>query len=741
MNNQTDMNRGVIEYLVSLLNSPLKTNPDMDGMPDDWQSAESSLSMEPRDIQAALNFRNFIDEMPGGFFLYHADGNEEIIYANKAVLRLFQCGSMEEFRELTGNSFRGIVHPDDLDAVEQSIQKQIKDSQYDLDYVEYRIIPKDGSIRWVDDYGHLIRDTGAGDIFYVFIGDATEKKQRQMKEKITEQQLQSQLEEYGHELNVIHQEQLRRLEVIEGLSIDYESIFYADLDTDRIQAYRVNKQFQTQFPECVHLHAFCGFDADYIERWVCPDDREILRGVTSPEYIRGKLAHRKSFHLNYRIMEGGKTAYMQIRIVNVGSSGHISQIVIGYRNVDNEIIQEIEQKQNLADALKEANLASKAKSLFLSNMSHDIRTPMNAIVGFTSLVKKHMDDKERVLGYLDSISNSSDQLLQLLNSVLEISRIESGKVQIEENECSLSDIAHQIQIDAISQAARKNITVSLDISRLNHDHVCTDRKKLNSILTCLSDNAVKYTPENGYITISVKEQEGFHDGQADYQFAVEDSGIGIDPDFIERLFQPFEREKNTTLSGIYGTGLGLAIARDLAEMLGGTIAVSSTAGTGSKFTVTLPLHIKDPAEEHDACTESIPGGSAFFSNTKRILVVDDNEINLEIENEVLKDAGFKVDCAENGRIAVEKVKSSAPGYYDLILMDIQMPVMDGYHATMAIREMENPALAGIPIIAVSANTFEEDKRKAMESGMNAHLPKPLDTPRLYRMIQKFLQKK
>ena len=428
---------------------------------------------------------------------------------------------------------------------------------------------------------------------------------------------------------------------------------------------------------------------------------------------------------------------MQMRMVNVGSTEHISQIVLGYRNVDTEIVQEMEQKQILEETLQIANKAIKAKDLFLSNMSHDIRTPMNAIVGFTDLVQKHLHDKDKVKGYLNQIGTASNQLLCLLNDVLEISNLESGESSVEESECSLMEIAHQVQMDVLQKAAVKNITVSLDVFNLAHDNVYVDRLKLNQVLLRLVDNAVKFTQNNGNVTVTVEEQESLQEGFADYLFRVEDNGIGIRKDFLNQIFVPFEREKNTTLSGMHGTGLGLAITRRFVEMMGGKIDVSSIAGKGSIFTVQLSLRIDENGPQPINEMQMQP--EEYSTEQKRILIVDDNEINLEIEYEVLKDVGYLVDTAEDGSVAVEKVKQSSPGYYNLILMDIQMPIMDGYSATKAIRQIENPALAGIPIIAVSANAFEEDKRLAIESGMNAHLAKPLDTPRLYKLIRKFLK--
>lgn len=668
-----------------------------------------------------MSFQKLADGMPGGFFIYHATGEEEIIYANEAMLRIFECGSLEEFRELTGNSFRGIVHPEDLEYVEESIREQISASRYDLDYVEYRILTRSGAVRWIDDYGHFVHSETAGDIFYVFVGDATEKKKRQAEEK----------------------ERLLRekLELIEGLSIDYESLFHADLDADRIQAYRVSDRVAEQFCTGHEVCRFTGFDAEYIRKWVCPEDRAALAGVSDPAFIREKLSKDRKYEVNYRIQKDGKTEYIQLRVVNVGSGQEVSQIVMGYRDINDEIAQEVKQKQVLKEALDEANRANKAKNRFLSNMSHDIRTPMNAIVGFTALAKKHVEELEKASEYLDMISSAGDQLLQLLNDVLEISEIESGQTYVEEKKCRVTDILRQVQEFTHPRAAGKNIRVSVDIREPEHNVVMADQQKLVMILSCLADNAIKYTGPGGRVSIAAEERKSPREDYAVYRFRVEDNGIGIESEFLEHIFEPFERAQNTTMSGIYGTGLGLTIARGIVELMGGSIEASSAVGRGSVFTVTVPLRIsvcpQAPAPLRKADAEEDPG--AFAAEGIRILAVDDNQINLEIEEEVLKEAGYLVETAEDGSVAVEMVRHRDPGYYDLILMDIQMPGMDGHQATRVIRKMEDPQRADIPVIALSANNSEKDRKASVESGMNAHLAKPLDISLLYELLQKYLK--
>lgn len=672
---------------------------------------EYSLT-EEQDMRELNLLKKIMDEMPGGFFIYQAKDNEEIIYANKALLRIFGCDTMEEFRTLTGNSFKGIVHPDDWEEVEKSIWAQIEASHYDLDYVEYRIVRKDGEVRWIEDYGHFVR-SGLGDIFYVFAGDATEKRR-----------------ERERELEEVRQEQFRRQVVIEALSIDYESIFYVDLDKNRIQAYRFSDRVEYQFGGGQAVCEFVGFARKYIDTWVHPEDREMVARANHPEYLRKRLSKSGTFHVNYRIIKKKKIEYLQLRAVNVGEADHISRIVMGYRSVDDEIIHEMEQKDIMEDTLRHAKLANTAKNTFLANMSHDMRTPMNAIMGYNELARKHLDDREKLKGYLDKAAAAGGRLLSLINDVLEISRVEAGGAQVKGERCDLLDIIKEVG-DAIGpEIENKKITYTSEFSEVRHRNVYSDSQKLYQVLIKLLSNAAKYTGERGQILLRVIEREEPSKNYACYQFIVEDNGIGMEKDFQSHVFEPFERERNTTLSGVPGAGLGLAIAKNIVEMMGGTIEADSVQGEGSRFTVTLSLPIQ---ERKDAATGKKQG---MDFTGRRILLVEDNDFNMEIETELLCEAGFIVDTAVNGRIAVDKVKNARPGDYEVILMDIQMPVMDGYQATEAIRGLGDEEKASIPIIALSANTFDEDKKKSVKCGMNAHVAKPIDVSMLAELIEK-----
>ena len=699
----------------------------------DWESALA----EDSELHAAVELIRFMDEMPGGFLIYQAGGSEKIVYANRALLRIFQCETMAQFRALTHNSFQGLVHPDDLKDVEESIRAQIAASQYDLDYVEYRIIRADGAIRWIEDYGHFVQDETAGSYFYVFLTDATEKRERHqaeqarlMAEKLQgEQRLAELIREYDEERALINQEYLRRLEVIEGLSINYESIFYVDLAEDQILPYRLSMRGDPIFEGQLIMRSFSWAMAGYADVCVYPEDREMFANAMIPANIRARLADSKTCCVNYRGLNGGEVQYLQLRIMDVGRQGVVNQLVMGCWRMDEELQREMEQRQMLAQALKEANLAIDAKNAFLANMSHDMRTPLNAIFGCLTLARGSQTLDEAVESYLDQIKDASQRLLELINKVLELAQTESGGLCLAEDWCNVGEVLESVYNRLYPLAEARNIALSLDCSGIKHLEVWSDRDKLRQIMLYLVDNAIHYTKPGGQVNISAQEGEIMPNGCALYQLKVEDSGVGISPEFLPHIFESFARERNTTFSGVHGMGLGLTIAKKLANLLDGQIKAASVPGEGSSFVLKLRMRANPQSASHQQQRKAKMGG-------KSILLVEDNEINMEIETEILKSLGFFVTPAADGREAVEKLSASSPGDYDLILMDIQMPVMDGWKATAAIRRLPDPALASIPIIAVSANSFESDVRKSMESGMDAHLPKPLNVPQLLETIER-----
>lgn len=692
------------------------------------------------EFQAALENLRFMEEMPGGVLIYYADGGEEIIYANRALLRIFQCGSMEELRTLTGNSFRGIVCPEDLDEVERSIREQVARSKYDLDYVEYRVRRRDGQIRWIEDYGHFVRGGSGRDIFYVFLSDATGKRNRRIIERTLllsekrerERQLALLTEEYDKERSQLNQEYLRRLKVIEGLSANYETILYGELDCDQIRPYRLSSRTSRMFGEDWGLRSFSGYLADYVSIWVHPEEREAVGAALNVEAIRRKLLTDGSFYVNYRVVEDGEEKYLQLQLVDVGGERRASQLVMGSRRMDEEIHHEMEQKQLLAEALEKANQAIAAKDTFLSNMSHDMRTPMNAIFGFAALARKHLREPDAARSYIGRMESSARQLMGMIERVLEISAAVTGDARTQEEACDLCGIIRQVYDFMAPQAAEKNIDFTLDCSGVHHSGIYGDEEKVRQLATYLTNNAITYTKPGGRVEVTLTERGLMSEQYAVYQLEVADTGIGISQEFLARIFEPFSRERDTTHSGVHGIGLGMSIAKSIVDKMGGTISVRSEVNRGSIFTATLDFRIQPDqaqpaAEEEEASVQP-----------RKILLVEDNEINREIATELLQELGYVIDTAPDGSVAVEKMQQARPGDYDVILMDIQMPVMNGWEAARAIRGLSDPALAKIPIIALSANVFESDLRRSAESGMNAHLAKPMDVAEVQKTIEEFL---
>ena len=392
----------------------------------------------------------------------------------------------------------------------------------------------------------------------------------------------------------------------------------------------------------------------------------------------------------------------------------------------------IQENEQLEVRLSAAEEASKAKTFFLSNMSHDIRTPLNAIIGYTTLANGEGVTSEEKSGYIDKIGIASRQLLDIVNDVLDMSRIESGKFILEPACVNLENCAREVcDLVRVQLEAKKiRLTLTCDIT---HKWVLCDKVMMDRAIMNLLCNAGKFTEENGSVSLQLKELAA-EEGTGRYEIRIKDTGIGMSREFVERLFVPFERERTSTVSKIQGTGLGLAITKSIIDMMGGSITVQTEKGKGTEFTITVGFPLAEPAEEICSCE-----GEEISFEGLRALLVEDNMINMEIAQMLLDQAGFLIETAENGKIALEMTAASEPGYYDVILMDIQMPVMDGYTAAQAIRALPDKRLAGIPIIAMTANAFQEDIRKAGEAGMNGHIAKPLDIPDMKATLQRVLK--
>ncbi len=402
-----------------------------------------------------------------------------------------------------------------------------------------------------------------------------------------------------------------------------------------------------------------------------------------------------------------------------------------FRHVNVIIEKEAEQRETLADALHKAEVASRAKSTFLFNMSHDIRTPMNAIIGFTQIAKEHLDDKKRVEDSLTKVEHASQHLRRLINDVLDMARIESGKLEIELTPCSIRETVMETKQMLAPDMEEKGLIFEVSLENIQDNCVLCDALRIKQIVLNLLSNALKYTNAGGMVKYQVVQTGRDEEGYAFYEIHVKDTGVGMTDEFMKHIFEAFEREKSATESGVEGTGLGLAITKQLVAMHGGTIRVNSRKEEGTEFVVELRLKAIEEKPEDVVYRENIEEVS--FEG-KRVLLAEDNQLNREIAEVILSERGFEVECAENGEKAVEMVSDSEPYYYDLVLMDIQMPCMDGYQAARKIRNLENPAHAKIPIVAMTANAFEEDRKRAFESGMDGHIAKPIDLKQLNHVL-------
>lgn len=486
--------------------------------------------------------------------------------------------------------------------------------------------------------------------------------------------------------------------------------------------------------------------------------------------LHEKISNRESFSINYKIENqervmtltpmkdiGWYFIMVVPRVVCENQSSSFFQIitvlilfillfvtivlVLVLRNRLQRKLMNIEGKHRdeLEGALVLANQANRAKTVFLNNMSHDIRTPMNAIIGFTTLAKTHINNKTKVKDYLDKISQSSKHLLSLINDVLDMSRIESGKVTIEEKEENLFEIIDEIKNIMQADILTKSIDFSMDIDGILNEYIYCDKLRVNQILINLLSNALKYTQSGGKIYFKASEKASKKNGYSIYEFRVKDTGIGMSEEFLKTIFEPFSRERSSTVSGIQGTGIGMTITKNLIEMMKGKIEVHSELGKGSEFIVNIPFKLQHISKDVKKDNENILNGEIEDFKGKRILLVEDNMMNREISTEYLQDFGFLVENAEDGSEACEILKNSEKGYFDLVLMDIQMPIMNGYDATRTIRKFEDKDIANIPIIAMTANAFEEDKKEAIEAGMDGHLAKPIEIPELIKTLKEVLK--
>ena len=974
--------------------------------------------------------------MPGGFFIYKAEKPGELIYANKAVFDIFGCGSGEEFKALTGYTFRGMVHPEDYARISGSIVEQIAQSDEQMDYAEYRIIRRDGAVRWVDDYGHYAQTTAYGGVYVVFISDITDKKVQRETDTATRDAVISTLttayntvylindvvtEEmslYHSDLDHIHDEAIRNAlshlrytdtkteyvstmvvpedrermqeqmslpyilkmfesrdrfsvnfirslpsgprhyridfgkihmpggrtgvmmgfkdvdeevrqgrayqkaledakkaeeenrrlneevqsaartkqqeleekldlherlmaqerqqkeldSMITAMASDYRSVYHVDMDADDAVCYRADANDPDLTPVGVHFPYHARF-AEYCRKYVDPEYQEGFLHFIHPENVRQRLKTESIIAYRYLARRNGTEYYEMLRMAGVRHPGErddnlVHKVGVGFTVIDEEMRESMARNHALAEALSAAEQASRAKTAFLSNMSHEIRTPMNAIIGLNNIAMNEPSASEKVKEYLSRIGTSANHLLSIINDILDMSRIESGRMTIKSEEFSFARVLEQVNTVISGQCRDKGLTYECRTGEDVRDYYIGDDMKLRQVMINILGNAVKFTPEGGTVSCAIETTARF-DGKTTLRFTFRDTGIGMSPEYLPRLFDAFSQEDSSSTSKYGSTGLGMSITKSIVELMNGNIEVESEKGKGTTFTVTVTLLDSDrtAAGETDgslhpddmcvlvidddpvACEHAqiilgqvgircekaasgaegiemvklrharrepynlilvdwrmpemdgvettrqirgIVGGETpiiiltsyswediageardagvdtfvakpLFAGTvmdefreafkkrstrpnrgavdlrgRRVLLAEDVAVNAEIMMMVLSLREIQVEHAENGRIATEMFAAHEPGYYDAVLMDMRMPEMDGLEATRFIRSMDRADAKKIPIIALTANAFDEDVQRSMQAGLNAHLSKPVEPDALFSTLESLL---
>jgi len=628
------------------------------------------------------------------------------VYIKRWVERFVEEGSRELFLKHTGRNY---------------LNKVFEEGRSEISF-DYNAQSLEGANMVARRSIYLTRDQKTGDVIaYSNVKDITEQKRRELQRQQYERML------------------------LTTASDIYKGVRQIDL-SDFTTTYLSFANNRIRTTEKRDWHDWLREQISYVH----PDDvNKLLACVEGEQFLR--LPAGKSLRCDFRGREKTESGFYRVYSTTAFKSEMDGKMYIHLVTMDHTAMMENEMRQKalIEDALLRAENASKAKTDFLSNMSHDIRTPMNAIIGYTALASSRIGEPELVLNYLEKISTSSNHLLSLINDVLDMSRIESGRIHLKETECSLEEVLRELENMLTPDLHSNRQNFSLDTSALKNGDVMCDKLRLNQIMMNLLGNAMKFTEPGGSISVWLTEKPDERADWAVYEFHVKDTGIGISEEFQKRIFEPFERERSSTVSGIQGTGLGMTITKNLVELMGGTIAVASKKGAGTEFTVRIPMkkdvqkiRNKTAEKQETPPTRAPEKGAEYRTSLKgqRVLLVEDNDLNREIARELLSDAGLLIEEAWNGKEAVETLLEKGAGYYRLVLMDIQMPVMDGYEATRRIRAFADRKLAEIPIIAMTANAFEEDQKRVIEMEMDAYIPKPIDVEKMLDILDGILRR-
>ena len=614
------------------------------------------------------------------------------------------------------------LHPDDKAYTLREYRDTVTDYTGKKTYdVEYRMQNKDGTYHWYRAAGRLSRRADGSPVSFngVFIN-------RDEKHALYERLVRvlKEAEDARNEATLDH-------EIISAVSRMYFSVYRIDLARD----------FYEEISSDNSVHRLTGHEGraqrklnELCGSIVAPDYREAVRRFFDLSTAADRLADTDTIEMEYLAADGN---WHEARFIEKkrDAEGRVTHILYVTRIVSRKKQQELQQER-LRIAYKAAASANEAKTNFLLNMSHDIRTPMNAILGYTRLMKNELTDP-KLLHYQEMIEQSGSLLLSIINNVLDMARIESGKMELDEDYHEAGDVITAVTRVFEAEAKKKGLQFERTVN-VQHPHIMCDTTKLQEIFTNLISNAVKYTPPGGKVTITTEELPCEQEGCCRIRSTIADTGIGMSREFLPHLFEAFSRERNTTSGRVAGTGLGMPIVKKLVDLMGGTLEVESELGKGSKFSVTITHKLVSPTYYEKNTQPDAAAANVDFRG-KRILLAEDNDLNAEIAVAILEDMGFTVDWVTDGIFCVNKLEQEPAGTYAVILMDIQMPNMDGYKATQHIRRLPDKQRAEIPIVAMTANAFAEDRRKAIETGMNEHIAKPISVESLQKTLTRILR--
>lgn len=538
-------------------------------------------------------------------------------------------------------------------------------------------------------------------------------------------------------LKEVEKQSAQYSEIIESLSAEYYALHLVNLDANTMHPYLLRNNVGRYFAADVEqATSYSDWLTTYCQRYVVGSDKDKLEKLLDRDSLLQHLADGSSdFSVVCKRLFDGVEQYIELRLIIISHDPQM--MLIAARNINDEVKKRIDQNEALQTALTLAKHANEAKTTFLTNISHDLRTPLNSIMGFTDLALSHLDSATAVKSDLERIKMSSEHLLDLINELLDVSRIESGKAVLNEAPLDILQLVTEVQTVFSAHAEELGLNFALDASRVAHPHVLGDQLRINQIFANTIGNALKYTSAGGAIEVTVEEQAVSPNNDIMFEIVVKDTGRGMSEEFLQRIFMPFERDSAADVRTTEGTGLGMTITKNIVALMGGTIQVKSALGSGTEFRIMLPLRLD---KEHDAPK---PAGQerkapAISLEGKRILVVDDDDLSREMMEGILEDKGCIVETADDGDVAVAMVQASAEGYFDAIIMDMRMPKMPGDEATRAIRALPRGDAASVPIISLTADAFEEGHRRFSEAGVTAHLTKPLNTHQLMEVLEAHL---